>query len=143
MNPLRDLWELFSPPRCAVCGKVLGEGEPLFCNRCRWEAPLTGQTSAADNAVFERFWGIVPVERACALFYFVPESGWRRMVHDFKYRGMWRVAEQCGEWLGGELRSGGLYDDIDVVVPVPLHLFKELRRGYNQSEYLARGVARS
>ena len=40
------------------------------------------------------------------------------------------------------LRESGLYADVDVVVPVPLHLWRRLFRGYNQSEYIARGVAK-
>ena len=36
-----------------------------------------------------------------------------------------------------------VYNDIDVVVPVPLHPFKLLKRGYNQSTYLAEGIAES
>jgi ComF family protein len=47
-----------------------------------------------------------------------------------------------GRWYGAELRSSGLYDDVDIVIPVPLHPLKTLRRGYNQSRYLAEGIAR-
>ena len=37
---------------------------------------------------------------------------------------------------------GGLYDDVDVIVPVPLHFRRRMSRGYNQSELLALGMAR-
>ena len=37
---------------------------------------------------------------------------------------------------------GGLYDDVDVIVPVPLHYRRRMKRGYNQSELLAVGMAR-
>jgi ComF family protein len=46
-----------------------------------------------------------------------------------------------GRWYGRYLKQSELYDDVDVVVPVPLHWWRQLRRGYNQSEYLARGIA--
>lgn len=143
MGLFADVISLFVPPRCSVCGRLLMEGERTFCNGCRATAPMTDYVGEADNPVFRRFWGIVPVERASALIFFVKGSGWQRAVHDFKYRSAWRVAEECGEWLGAELAASGLYADVDVVVPVPLHRLKELRRGYNQSEYIARGVART
>ena len=48
-----------------------------------------------------------------------------------------------GRWYGAELKASGLYNDVDVIVPVPLHPFKLLKRGYNQSTYLAEGIAKS
>ena len=41
----------------------------------------------------------------------------------------------------GRLKESGLYDDVEVVVPLPLHPVKRCRRGYNQSEYIAEGIA--
>ena len=38
-------------------------------------------------------------------------------------------------------KESGLYDDVEAVVPLPLHPFKRCRRGYNQSEYIAEGIA--
>lgn len=46
-----------------------------------------------------------------------------------------------GAWYGRCLAESGLYDDVEVVVPLPLHPFKLCRRGYNQSEYIAEGIA--
>jgi ComF family protein len=40
------------------------------------------------------------------------------------------------------LKSSGLYDDVDIVVPIPLHYKKLLKRSYNQSTYIAEGIAR-
>ena len=40
-----------------------------------------------------------------------------------------------------ELLSVGFFDGVDMVVPVPLHSSKLARRGYNQSAYIASGVA--
>ena len=91
--------------------------------------------------MWRKFWGLVPIERAAALFWFIGDSDWRELVHKFKYGGKWLYALQSGRWLGAELASGGLFDDVDTVIPIPLHWRKRLSRGYNQSEYIARGVA--
>lgn len=141
-NPLRDLLSLFYPPVCPVCGGEMPEGAATVCTGCRWDAPLTNFWKEVDNPVARKFWGIVPVVNACSFFFFVHGSGYRSLVHDIKYRGQWRRAEELGEWFGAEMMKGGLYGDIDVIIPVPLHLRKRLRRGYNQSEYIAEGMAR-
>ncbi len=137
------LTELLFPPICPTCGKVMGEGERFVCNNCRWNAPLTGFHTRVDNPVVQKFWGIVPIVQGCAFLHYVEGNGFRDMIHDFKYHGMWRYALEAGRWFGGELLRGGLYADVDLVVPVPLHVRKLLRRGYNQSDYIARGIAES
>ncbi len=44
-------------------------------------------------------------------------------------------------WYGECLAESGLYGGVDAVVPLPLHPVKRIWRGYNQSEYLAEGIA--
>lgn len=138
---LDALLHLFLPRRCPACGCYLIEGEQTFCTRCRMEAPLTNHPREAYNPLLEHMRTIAPIERAAALLSFPRGSGWRRAVHEFKYSGCWRVARECGYWLGEALAEGGLFYDVDVVIPIPLHRRKLLRRGYNQAEYIAEGVA--
>ncbi len=138
---LHDVAALFAVPRCAVCGATLSDGERTICTFCRMTAPLTGYWHEADNPVVRKCWGLVPVEQASGFLFFVHNSGWRRMIHAFKYRGAWRTARQMGCWYGSYLRESDLYGNIDCVIPLPLHPFKRIRRGYNQSEYIAEGIA--
>lgn len=94
----RDVASLLFPPRCAVCGEPLARGERTVCTLCRATAPLTGYWREVDNPVVRRCWGMVPVEQASGFLFFVRASGWRRLIHGFKYRGAWRTARAMGEW---------------------------------------------
>ncbi|MCH5334949.1 MAG: ComF family protein [Alistipes sp.] len=138
---LRDAASLFVRRDCMVCGQALLDGERDICTACNYTAPLTGFAAEADNALFRRFGGTVRIERAAALVYFIHGSHWQRAIHGFKYRDKWRWAYVAGLRLGAALRDGGLFAQVDTVVPVPLHARRLLSRGYNQSEYIARGVA--
>ena len=138
----QDLAGLFYPPVCPVCGGMMGEGNVLICTYCRNEIPLTFFCAQEHNSVRERLWELqLPVVNAASFFFFVHGSGFRELVHTFKYRGGWKLAREMGEWFGAEIAAGGIYSDIDVIVPVPLHIRKRLRRGYNQAEYIAEGLA--
>ena len=139
----KDLRDLFWPPLCPVCGERMPDGARTVCTVCRMDAPLTGFWTQVDNPVVRKFWGLVPVVNASAFLFFVRGNGYRDLIHGFKYYGRWRQALEMGAWYGGELAAGGLYAGVDVVVPVPLHLRKRLHRGYNQAEYIARGIAES
>lgn len=131
------------PPVCPVCGRTLPEGAHTICNQCRIEAPLTGFQTQFDNPVVRKFWGTVPVVNASSFIFFVHGSGFRDLIHDFKYAGHWKTAQEMGRWYGSELARSGLYDDIDIIIPIPLHLRRRLKRGYNQSEYIARGISKA
>ncbi|MEG0498464.1 MAG: ComF family protein, partial [Alistipes sp.] len=146
MSILSDLWgdlrALVFPPLCPVCGGPIGEGSHTVCTRCRGTIPLTRFWEEFDNPMTQRLWGLIPVVHASAFFYFIAQSGWRRLIHRFKYKSAWRLARDMGVWYGSYLAASDLYHEVDLVVPVPLHWRKRLRRGYNQSEYLAEGIAR-
>jgi ComF family protein len=63
------------------------------------------------------------------------------LLHQMKYRGMTRVGVECGKRLG-EVLEGMIGGTPPLgVIPVPLHRTKHRERGYNQSEYIARGIA--
>lgn len=140
-NLLSDIGALIFPPICPVCGKPMGDGSRTVCTACRVEVPLTRYWEEFDNPMTRRLWGLVPVVHASALFFFVEGGGWRKSIHAFKYHGAWRLARDMGRWYGSYLAESGWYDTVDAVVPVPLHICKRLKRGYNQSEYLAEGIA--
>lgn len=141
---VRVLVGLLYPELCPVCGRRLAFGERVICVRCRWEIPLTDFTTEAQNPVFIGLSGEIPeLRRAAALFFFHHDSRYRTAIHQLKYNGRRDVAQALGEWFGRELRESGLYDDVTLLVPVPLHWSKRIKRGYNQSEEICRGMARS
>ena len=119
------------------------EGAGFLCTACQWDIPLTGYENMPDNPVAQRFRGLLPIGNATAFVWFIHESGYHRMVHRFKYSGAWMVARDMGRWFGRVLSETDAYAGVDVIVPVPLHTRKILRRGYNQSEYIAEGMSLS
>jgi ComF family protein len=118
-------------------------GGGFLCTACQWDIPLTGYETMADNPVMRRFDGLVPLQNATAFVWFIHESGFRRIVHSFKYSGRWSLARDMGRWFGRTLAGTDGWGGVDVIVPVPLHIRKVLKRGYNQSEYIARGMSLS
>ncbi len=138
---LRNLSSLIYPPRCLVCREVMEGVSAKICARCLSKISITRFWSYSDNAMAERARDLQPmiVEASALLFY---DSYSRPMIHRIKYYREWRGALYLGELLGAYLATSDLYRDIDVVVPIPIHPLRRVERGYNQSEYIATGVAK-
>lgn len=142
MMLLSDVLSLFLPRTCACCGKRLVEAEHFICTRCRRDAPLTQMWRETDNEFKEKFYSVLCVERASAMLWYGRHSRWRDVIHSLKYRNRWITALRMGEWYGYQMMDDGVLRDVNVIVPVPLHWRKRVRRGYNQAEYIALGISR-
>ena len=139
---LRSLLSVVITPRCAACREPLTAGQRGLCTKCRLDMPLTNYSRLTANKIAVRVKSIRPeVSNATALMYY-SKGYWRDMIHRFKYGGEWRSALLMGEIMGDELSQSPLYADIDLIIPIPLHPFRQLWRGYNQSYYIARGIAK-
>lgn len=141
---IQSLSNLFYPNLCVACGEVLAEGESQVCTFCRWDIPLTNFHLLKENYVVELFAARFPFVNACSLFHFRGgDDKFRHMIHRMKYSSRRDIAYLMGEIMGETLRESQLYDDIDTLVPIPLHWTKRLIRGYNQSEEICRGMSAS
>lgn len=138
---LTNLWELFFPRCCLLCGKPLISGENDICTRCLIKLPRTGYHLQEGNEVERNFWGKFPIGRATSFLHYIKEGPTQQLVHDLKYHGYKEVGETMGRIMAVELLPSGFFDGIDLIHPVPLHPRKERQRGYNQSERLAAGLS--
>jgi len=133
---------LLFPNLCEACGTALHSHERVLCVSCIYHLPRTHYWEEAGNPVEQLFWGKLYIEHACALFFFEKGSRFRKMLHKLKYNGKKEIGFELGRRLGMELKEAQLYQSIDVIVPVPLHPKKQHKRGYNQSEQIALGIAK-
>ena len=137
----RGLREVFFPRRCVVCGRWLEMDERDLCAACLEELPLTYQWDIVQNAAFERLARRFEVEDAAALMFFAAESDYRKILYAIKYGGRRELGRRMGAILGGYLAGSRAFGGCQAVVPVPLHPLRRWKRGYNQAEEIAKGVA--
>ena len=138
---VKGLRELFFPRKCIVCGQMLEMDERDVCAACLAELPLTYQWTIGQNAAFERLARRFDVEAAASLFFFGSESDYRNILYGIKYGNRRQLGFRMGFLLGSHLAESRLFSRCQAVVPVPLHPLRRWKRGYNQAEIIARGVA--
>lgn len=136
-----SLLGLFYPTLCLICEEQLVRGEEFICSACRVALPKTHFHLQADNPVEELFWGRCRVERATAFLTFLKEGSAQVLLHQLKYRGKKELGRDLGYWFGSYLLESDFAACIDALLPLPLHPRKERQRGFNQAEWIARGLA--
>ena len=117
------------------------KGERQLCLNCIASLNEAHDSTAVDNSCERRFTGRLPLQAAMALYRFQNGNTTRNVVHAMKFHGNSELCLMMGRQLGLELLHSGRFDSVDVLVPVPLHWWRRLKRGYNQSALLCRGIA--
>lgn len=139
---LSSFLSLLFPRCCVVCGGPLARGEECLCTMCNIDLPRTNYHLRKDNPVEKMFWGKIPsLERATSFFFYRKGSDYRYILHQLKYGGQKDIGAIMGRYMAAELLESGFFEGVDVILPVPLHKKKQQIRGYNQSEWIARGIA--
>ena len=142
----RRLLDFLYPPVCPFCGKISREGICAGCRkkivyvtepRCmRCGKPLRDETleycrdCASHSSFITRGYGL--------WLHREPVSG---AVYRFKYRNKRNYgrifASELAEHYAGQIRAW----EIEEIVPIPLHLSRKRKRGFNQSEVVAKELS--
>ncbi len=138
---ISGLRDLFLTRNCTACSGVLLSGEEHLCRKCLDDIPLTYTWCYSENAVMERLGSRCRTYNAASLFFYRHGAPHTRIVTDFKYNRREPLGLWAGRMLGSYLREGGLYGGVQAIVPVPLHPLRRFKRGFNQSEIIARGIS--
>lgn len=138
---LSDIEAVIFPRLCTACNNRLNKHEDLICLDCANNLPQTHFHKDKDNPVAKIFWGRVPLENAAAFLFFSKKGKVQNMLHHLKYKGTKEVGVLLGKIYGASLIKEHAFKDVDFIVPVPLHPDKLKKRGYNQSEVIAAGMA--
>ncbi len=136
-----DFVSLIFPELCQACAKSLFRNEELICADCMYHLPYTDFHLQPQNAVAQQFWGRVPLEAASAMLYFSKGSRVQNLMHQLKYKNKPEVGVYLGKLCGKRLQENPLFVSADIIIPVPLHRQKQLKRGYNQSLSFAEGLS--
>lgn len=103
-------------PKCKRCGKQLAKEEAEYCNDCLVNKHYYKSGIAA----------------------FVYNDVISKSIYRFKYHNRRGYAEFYGRTIADKYRQQVNMWGADVIMPVPIHEKKLIKRGYNQAELLAK-----
>lgn len=140
---ISDVLEFVFPSLCIACGQRLISQEKYICFACWQDLPVSNFHKNNENKVAQLFWGRVNISNATSFFSYKKGSNYQQLIHFIKYKGLKELGFETGRKFGFVLNESELYRSVDVIVPVPLHPSKKKKRGFNQSDWIAKGIAQS
>ncbi len=138
--------EFFFPALCIVCDNPLSSKNSWLCLCCldrlrenrvnRKACPRCSQNIATSTCTCDIAWDY-SFEKIYSIYDF--NETIRQIAHLIKYKGKKRLALELGILSNGAV-PGEFFTGYEICIPVPLHSSRMRSRGFNQSEWFARGI---
>lgn len=124
---LSSIIDIFYHPKCVACGR--SAGSEYICKNCIDGIHMLCVDSYAPiRCEYSQLWALAAYE-----------GPWMEVIHKFKYgrqRTAIRVIRKMLE------KQVGFFYYVDCIVPVPLHRWRYITRGYNQSAIVAKMISK-
>ena len=135
------LLELIFPQFCAVCQAAISSGEKTLCFSCTLDLPFTRYHLQEDSKADQLFYGKAELIKVAPLLQFVEGGMAQHLIHQLKYKNRTDIGTYLGRQMAKSFAPCSWFAPVEFIMPVPLHPKKEARRGYNQAQYIAEGLA--
>ena len=137
---IRSLGDMLFPRLCCGCGERLSIGEHFVCSTCQLHLPLEINHDWQFNQRRMIWSDHLQLFSVAALTRYERENIASHIVRSLKFHRRYEL----GDWMGRTavllLRDTGLFEGVDVLVPIPLSKRRLRSRGFNQAEAIAKGM---
>ncbi len=130
---LKQILNLVYPNSCLACQAIIDDDRNGICTECFDKFEPTYLENWVDQITNPG-----EIDRAFSAWYFTPEI--QKVIHSLKYQ----ERAKLGYGLGRDFAKLIPLSDvkpIDILLPVPLHPVKKRDRGYNQAQWIAKGIS--
>ena len=129
-----DIINLIFPKTCYSCKSVLVKNERVLCLKCYVDLPKHFNRQNIHQLILSVNGKNYKLYRR---YKFQKKSVIQKLIYELKYNNK----AYLGEYLGKELyKNISHLQNVNYIIPVPLHEEKLSQRGYNQSELIAKGL---
>ncbi|PBQ31762.1 amidophosphoribosyltransferase [Sphingobacteriaceae bacterium] len=143
MALINDFMSLIYPRQCEACANSLFAHEIYLCNHCKLNLPKSNYHLHSDSELIQTFSGRVPLVNAACYYLYEKSGKIQKLLHAIKYEEQKELSEYLGKLYGKDLVNESSFQNVEVILPVPLHKNKLKHRGFNQSEWFAKGLSQS
>lgn len=124
---------------CRICGRELVDGERKICLHCMSAAPLWA--GSRDDLRAHRLPRAAAIDGVWPWLSYSNSDPLCELIRKGKFNDSPELIEELSRRYGAWLMAEGRLDGVEALVPVPMHWWKRLLRGYNQAELIAEGIS--
>lgn len=130
---------MIAPRLCEVCGRELIDGEQTLCMHCVADLPMC--MMSRDDLRASRLPRTLPVDKVCPWLTYTNENAVCSLIREGKYHNRPELIKGLARMYAHSLLQENALNGVDLLVPVPMHWWKRMRRGYNQADIIATTIA--
>jgi ComF family protein len=134
------IFDFFLPRFCPGCNKKLLPDENPVCIECLSSILITDEIRL-ENEYERNFSSSKIIKDFYSRFVFETDKTLQQIIHALKYSQRFKIGIYLGNILADGIKSKQW--QLDLIIPVPIHHLKKAERGYNQSDYIAKGLSSS
>jgi ComF family protein len=134
------IFDFFLPRFCPGCNKKLLPDENPVCIECLSSILITDEIRL-ENEYERNFSSSKIIKDFYSRFVFETDKTLQQIIHALKYQKKFKLGIFLGEILSEGIKTRNW--QVDLIVPVPIHHLKKVERGYNQSDYIVKGLSKS
>lgn len=135
-----DWLDFLFPNFCVLCNQKINRTLFSICENCLDQIELSNDYDLNEFFHFNLFKSGI-ISNYYAKYEFVKDGKFQTAVHYLKYNRKPKIGIQLGIELGKDLLKQNWFKEIDLIIPVPIHRIKKMSRGYNQSDFISKGIS--
>lgn len=129
-NLFEKILDLIFPPACGICGKEINT---YLCQKC--EEQINKITCVGKDNYENKYF-------SSHMYLFKYEGVIRSKIISYKFDDNPYLYKTFCEIFVKNKKVCGFLQNYDIIIPVPMYRKKKNKRGYNQSELIAKEIAR-
>ncbi len=141
MKWFSHLLDIIYPRPCEACGQAMLSNENIICVHCLLDLPKSDSVNFKDKNLASKFFGKVAIKNTITFLKFTKKGKVQKLLHQLKYQNKPEIGILLGKLFGNELKFLFNENQIELLIPVPLHSGKKEQRGYNQAACIATGLS--
>lgn len=117
------------PKQCIICGKLYSDE---ICNKCYKTLEILAKSQKYENKSFSKH-----------IYLFKYEGKIRKLIIDYKFNDKAYLSNFFAKIIIKNEKICRKIKSYDIIIPVPIHKKRKNERGYNQSERIAKKIAKN